>query len=89
MHCRFKIGYIGVSRTNRKTKILTGYSQTPSLHLKGNWLEEAGLETRRGVTVKISKGCLTIIADNNKMQELHEQLYQTKQVVKEIKDVLV
>lgn len=41
------------------------------------------------MTVKISKGCLTIIADNNKMQELHEQLYQTKQVVKEIKDVLV
>ncbi|MFU0888667.1 hypothetical protein ACM26S_21915 [Kluyvera sichuanensis] len=39
--------------------------------------------------VKITEGYLTIIADNNEMQELHEQLYQAKQVVKGIKDVLV
>ncbi|EAO2688192.1 type I toxin-antitoxin system SymE family toxin [Salmonella enterica] len=59
------------------------------LHLKGNWLAEAGFETGRGVTVKISDGCLTIIADNNEVQELREQLYQAKQVVKGIKDVIV
>ncbi|EBG6832040.1 type I toxin-antitoxin system SymE family toxin, partial [Salmonella enterica subsp. enterica] len=28
----------------------------PELHLKGNCLEEAGFETRRNVTVKISDG---------------------------------
>ncbi|BBE78322.1 hypothetical protein PDTA9759_31780 [Phytobacter diazotrophicus] len=38
------------------------------------------------MTVKILEGCLTIIADNNEVQELREQLYQAKQVVKGIKD---
>ncbi|MES0321384.1 type I toxin-antitoxin system SymE family toxin [Citrobacter sedlakii] len=78
-----------MSRTNRKTKVPTGYTRSPSLHLKGDWLEEAGFETGRGVTVKITEGCMTIIADNNEMQELREQLYQAKQVVKGIKEVLV
>ncbi|EGE4656875.1 type I toxin-antitoxin system SymE family toxin [Salmonella bongori serovar 40:z35:-] len=76
-------------RSDRKTKVPTGYSLSPSLHLKGNWLTEAGFETGRGVTVKISQGCIVLMADNNEMQELSEQLYQAKQVVKGIKDVLV
>jgi toxic protein SymE len=38
------------------------------------------------VTVRITEGCLTIIADGNEVQELREQLYQAKQVVKGIKD---
>ncbi|HCT5824034.1 TPA: type I toxin-antitoxin system SymE family toxin [Citrobacter sedlakii] len=84
-----KVGYVGISRTSRKTKVPTGYSRSPSLHLKGDWLKEAGFETGRGVTVKVSDGCLTIIADNNEMQELREQLYQAKQVVKGIKYALV
>ncbi|WES69445.1 SymE family type I addiction module toxin [Superficieibacter sp. HKU1] len=88
-HRRLKVGYVGICHTNRKTKTPTGYSRSPSLHLKGNWLEEAGFETGRGVTVRITEGCLTIIADNDEMQELREQLYQAKQVVKGIKDVLV
>ncbi|MES0263550.1 SymE family type I addiction module toxin [Citrobacter portucalensis] len=67
----------------------TGYTRSPSLHLKGDWLEEAGFETGRGVTVKISDGCIVLMADNNEVQELREQLYQAKQVVKGIKDVLV
>ncbi|ELX7028111.1 SymE family type I addiction module toxin [Salmonella enterica] len=88
-HRRLKVGYVGICRTNRKTKIPTGYTRSPSLHLKGNWLAEAGFETGRGVTVKISQGCLTILADNNEVQELREQLYLARQVVKGIKDVLV
>ncbi|HDR2784946.1 SymE family type I addiction module toxin [Enterobacter sichuanensis] len=56
------------------------------MHLKGNWLAEAGFETGRGVTVKISEGCIVLMADNNEMQELREQLYQAKQVVRGIKD---
>ncbi|HDI5886870.1 TPA: toxin SymE, type I toxin-antitoxin system family protein, partial [Escherichia coli] len=44
--------------------------------------KEAGFDTGRGVTVKISEGCLTIIADSDEVQELREELYQVKQVVK-------
>ncbi|MGG8166920.1 SymE family type I addiction module toxin [Klebsiella aerogenes] len=66
----------------------TYYSQHPSLHLKGDWLIEAGFETGRGVTVKITDGCLTNITNNNEMQELREQRYQAKQVVKGIRDVI-
>lgn len=45
------------------------------LNFKGNWLTGARLVTWRAVTVKITDGWLTIIADNNDMQELREQLY--------------
>ncbi|KLW92428.1 hypothetical protein SP99_02650 [Enterobacter sp. BIDMC92] len=38
------------------------------------------------MTVKISEGCIVLMADNNEMQELREQLYQAKQVVRGIKD---
>ena len=51
---RLKVVYVGISRTNRKIKVLTGYTRSPSLHLKGNWLAEAGFETGRGVTMKIN-----------------------------------
>ncbi len=67
----------------------TYYSQHLSLHSKGDWLTEAGFETGRGVTVKITEGCIVLMADNNEVQELREQLYQAKQVVKGVKDVLV
>lgn len=36
--------------------------------------------------MKISEGCIVLMADNNEMQELREQLYQAKQVVRGIKD---
>ncbi|MES0323467.1 SymE family type I addiction module toxin [Citrobacter sedlakii] len=78
-----------MSHTNRKTKVPTGYSRNPSLHLKGDWLKEAGFETGRGVTVKILQGCIVLMAQNNEMQELREQLYQARQVVEGIKDALV
>ncbi|EGJ1648769.1 type I addiction module toxin, SymE family [Salmonella enterica] len=67
----------------------TRYSQSPGLHLKGDWLEEAGFDTGRGVTVKISQGCIVLMADNNEVQELREQLYQVRQVVKGIKETVV
>ncbi|EAA7109257.1 toxin SymE, type I toxin-antitoxin system family protein [Salmonella enterica subsp. enterica serovar Ouagadougou] len=49
-------------------------------------MKEAGFNTGRGVTVKISQGCIVLMADCNEVQELREQLYQAKQVVKGIKD---
>ncbi|EHJ7193213.1 SymE family type I addiction module toxin [Salmonella enterica subsp. enterica serovar Victoria] len=60
----------------------TCYSQIPSQHLKGDWQEEAGFETGRSVTVKISDGCIVLMADGNEVQKLCEQLYQAKRVVK-------
>ncbi|MBB2656092.1 toxin SymE, type I toxin-antitoxin system family protein, partial [Escherichia coli] len=49
-------------------------------------LREAGFEIGTGVTVKISEGCLILLADNNEVQELRRELYQVKQVVKEMKN---
>ncbi|EBW0370809.1 type I toxin-antitoxin system SymE family toxin, partial [Salmonella enterica subsp. enterica serovar Norwich] len=69
---------VSVRHINSETCMTACYSQIPSQHLKGDWQEEAGFETGRGVTVKVSEGCLTIIADNNEVQELREQLYQAK-----------
>ncbi|CDG17199.1 SymE family type I addiction module toxin [Xenorhabdus doucetiae] len=83
---RVKVGYVGICHTNRKTKVPTRYSQSPSLQLKGDWLKEAGFDTRTGVTVRISQGGIVLIADCNEVQELREQLYQVRQVVKGIKD---
>ena len=79
---RYKVGYVRARHQDRTTGIARYYSQHPSLHLKGDWLKEAGFDTGRGVTVKISEGCLTIIADSDEVQELREELYQVKQVVK-------
>ncbi|ECG8592455.1 type I addiction module toxin, SymE family [Salmonella enterica subsp. salamae] len=86
---RYKVGYVSARHINSKTYMTTYYSQHPSLHLKGDWLAEAGFETGRGVTVKIAQGCIVLMADGNEVQELREQLYQAKQVVKGIKDVFV
>nr|QJB97476.1 type I addiction module toxin, SymE family [Salmonella enterica subsp. enterica serovar Worthington] len=80
---------VSVRHINSETCMTACYSQIPSQHLKGDWQEEAGFETGHGVTVKISQGCLVLMADNNEVQELREQLYQAKQVVKGVKDVLV
>lgn len=40
---RYKIGYVSARHENSKTHMTTYYSRSPSLHLKGNWLKEAGL----------------------------------------------
>ncbi|HEI8402929.1 TPA: SymE family type I addiction module toxin [Citrobacter freundii] len=86
---RVKVGSVGICHTNRKTKVPTHYSHTPGIHLKGNWLAEADFDTGRGVTVRISKGCIVLIPDSNEVRELQEQLYQVRQVVKGIKDAVV
>ncbi|EHD4193458.1 TPA: type I toxin-antitoxin system SymE family toxin, partial [Salmonella enterica subsp. enterica serovar Enteritidis] len=52
---------VSVRHINSKTHMTTYYSQIPSLHLKGDWLEEAGFKTGRGVTVKISQGCIVLM----------------------------
>ncbi len=39
--------------------------------------------------MKISDGCIVLMADGNEVQELRERLYQAKQGIKGIKNVLV
>ncbi|EEC3110769.1 SymE family type I addiction module toxin, partial [Salmonella enterica] len=73
---------VSVRHINSETCITTCYSQIPSQHLKGDWQEEAGFETGRSVTVKISQGCIVLMADGNEVQKLCEQLYQAERVVK-------
>ncbi|EAS2150553.1 type I addiction module toxin, SymE family [Salmonella enterica] len=80
---------VSVRHINSETCITTCYSQIPSQHLKGDWQEEAGFETGRSVTVKISQVCIVLMADGNEVQKLCEQLYQAERVVKGLKDVLV
>lgn len=84
-----KVGAVGICHTNRKTKVPTRYSHTPGIHLKGNWLAEAGFDTGRGVTVRISKECIVLIADCDEVLELREQLYQVKKAFKGIKSGMV
>ncbi|MBK5144774.1 type I toxin-antitoxin system SymE family toxin [Budviciaceae bacterium BWR-B9] len=40
--------------------MITYYSHTPSLHLKGDWLEEAGFGTDTPLTVAVEQGQLVI-----------------------------
>ncbi|EAY3207302.1 hypothetical protein EAO91_23720 [Salmonella enterica] len=74
-----------VRHINSETCMTTCYSQIPS----GDCQEEARFETGRSVTVKISDGCIVLMADSNEEQKLREQLYQAEQVVKGMWDVIV
>ena len=38
------------------------------------------------MSVTVAQGCIVLMADGNEVQELREQLYQAKQVVRGIKD---
>ncbi|HFN5663960.1 TPA: SymE family type I addiction module toxin [Escherichia coli] len=83
---RYKVGYVRARHINSKTYMTTYYSRHPCLNLKADWLAEAGFDTGRSVTVKISKGCLILIAERDEVQELRKELYQVKQVVKGMKN---
>ncbi|QIL67161.1 SymE family type I addiction module toxin [Escherichia coli] len=79
-----------ISRLKPSPRCTVGYlpnrSDTPVIKISAKWLREAGFEIGTGVTVKISEGCLILLADNNEVQELRRELYQVKQVVKEMKN---
>ncbi|EBM4765970.1 type I addiction module toxin, SymE family, partial [Salmonella enterica] len=72
---------VSVRHINSETCMTACYSQIPSQHLKGDWQEEAGFETGRSITVKISQECIVLMADSNEEQKLSEQLYKAEQVV--------
>ncbi|MDU9615448.1 SymE family type I addiction module toxin [Escherichia coli] len=77
-----------ISKTQLRCTVgyLPNRSDTPVIKISAKWLREAGFEIGTGVTVKISEGCLILLADNNEVQELRRELYQVKQVVKEMKN---
>ena len=52
---RLKVGYTSVRHEQRATKMTTYYSSTPSLHLKGNWLKEAGLGNDTTLTIAVNR----------------------------------
>ncbi|HFW0758534.1 TPA: SymE family type I addiction module toxin [Salmonella enterica subsp. enterica serovar Saintpaul] len=76
---------VSVRHINSETCMTACYSQIPSQHLKGDWQEEAGFETGHGVTVKISEGCLILIAETDEVRDLRKELYQVKKSMKHIK----
>ncbi|ECE0911896.1 TPA: SymE family type I addiction module toxin, partial [Salmonella enterica subsp. enterica serovar Zanzibar] len=61
---------VSVRHINSETCMSACYSQIPSQHLKGDWQEEAGFETGRSITVKISQECIVLMADSNEEQKL-------------------
>ncbi|HBP3729757.1 TPA: type I toxin-antitoxin system SymE family toxin [Escherichia coli] len=77
-----------ISKTQRRCTMgyLPNRSDTPVIKISAKWLREAGFEIGTGVTVKISEGCLILLADNNEVQELRRELYQIKQAVKGMRD---
>uniref|UniRef100_UPI00313C2305 SymE family type I addiction module toxin n=2 Tax=Citrobacter sp. NCU1 TaxID=2026683 RepID=UPI00313C2305 len=85
----YQVSFFRAFSEKSKTGMTTYYLHHSSLNLQGDWLKEGGIETGRGVTVKISEGCLIVIADSNEVPELREQVNQVKQVVKGIKAAIV
>ncbi|EPY4121590.1 SymE family type I addiction module toxin [Escherichia coli] len=65
---------------------LPNRSDTLVIKISAKWLREAGFEIGTSVTVKISEGCLILLADNNEVQELRRELYHVKQAVKGMRD---
>ncbi len=63
---------VAISKTQRRCTVgyLPNRSDTPVIKISAKWLREAGFEIGTGVTVKISEGCLILLADNNEVQEL-------------------
>ncbi|MGV7963662.1 SymE family type I addiction module toxin [Photorhabdus tasmaniensis] len=58
---RYKVGYTSTRHEDRYTGM-----KHPSLHLKGNWLEEAGFTTGQAVNITVERGQLIIrLVENN------------------------
>ncbi|MBF7996278.1 SymE family type I addiction module toxin [Rahnella laticis] len=57
-----------------------GDTSTLNIHLKGKWLRKAGFETGAHLTIKISNGCIVLILNREKVDDLkHKQALLIKQ----------
>ncbi|SIP71220.1 Endoribonuclease symE (fragment) [Xenorhabdus innexi] len=57
----------------------------PAIHLKGQWLKQAGFEIGGSVTVKIMEGCLVLIPDSDETHSLKQQYQRQREQISEIK----
>lgn len=57
-----KVGYVSIRHATDKMGLTHHYSRSPSLNLKGRWLEECGFATDTPVRVRVMPGCLVITA---------------------------
>ncbi|MBI6550808.1 SymE family type I addiction module toxin [Xenorhabdus lircayensis] len=60
-------------------------SAPPAIHLKGQWLKQAGFETGGSVTVKIMDGCLVLIPASSETNSLKQQYQRQRAQISEIK----
>ncbi|WP_323861387.1 SymE family type I addiction module toxin, partial [Xenorhabdus szentirmaii] len=56
-----------------------------AIHLKGQWLKQAGFEIGDSVTVKIMDGCLVLIPDSDETNSLKQQYQRQRVQISEIK----
>ncbi|MTB82534.1 type I addiction module toxin, SymE family [Providencia stuartii] len=61
-------------------------SPPPAIHLKGQWLKDAGFETGFTFTVKILNGCLVLIPDREDIRAMKQQNQQQQAQLSEIKN---
>ncbi|MBS9430957.1 SymE family type I addiction module toxin [Photorhabdus akhurstii] len=57
----------------------------PAIHLKGQWLRQAGFNTGGQITVKVMDGCLVLIPDSEATQQQHQQYQRQQAQLREIK----
>ncbi|PHM30058.1 conserved hypothetical protein [Xenorhabdus innexi] len=69
----------GYMRQNNKA------SAPPAIHLKGQWLKQAGFEIGGSVTVKIMDGCLVLIPASSETNSLKQQYQRQQAQLSEIK----
>ncbi|WP_313109837.1 SymE family type I addiction module toxin [Atlantibacter sp.] len=65
-----------------------GDTSTPQITLSGKWLCEAGFAPGQHYMVKISEGCLVLVAMNTQEEALLTQLDSARQTVAEMKRAL-
>ncbi|KMW72642.1 endoribonuclease [Photorhabdus luminescens subsp. luminescens] len=58
---------------------------TPAIHLKGQWLRQAGFNTGGQITVKVMDGCLVLIPESEATQQQHQQYQRQQAQLREIK----
>ncbi|WP_338114276.1 SymE family type I addiction module toxin [Xenorhabdus indica] len=57
----------------------------PAIHLKGQWLKQAGFDIGGTLTVKIMDGCLVLIPDSDDTHTMKQQYQRQQAQLSEIK----
>ncbi|MGS0629694.1 MULTISPECIES: SymE family type I addiction module toxin [Photorhabdus] len=58
---------------------------TPAIHLKGQWLRQAGFNTGGQITVKVMDGCLVLIPDSDDTRTIKQQYQRQQDQLSDIK----